>query len=188
MSNPATRHPRCDKMKFAIGARLVRKLLSYDPASGIFAWRETELRPPNWNATYAGKRAGYLHAKTRRRCIAIMSGDKKRRYQENVLAWLYMTGDWPTAEVDHENGDSSDNSWKNLRLATNSQNKCNRPVLPRNKLGIKGVWYDEGRDKYVMSAKFGTKRISRRYDTVEAAAAAYAEAAARMHGEFARTA
>lgn len=55
------------------------------------------------------------------------------------LAWKLMTGEYPAVEVDHENRVVDDNRWKNLRLATKSQNAQNRVVHKNNRLGIRGV-------------------------------------------------
>lgn len=43
------------------------------------------------------------------------------------LAWLHETGQWPAGEIDHINGDTSDNRWCNLRLADRRQNLANQP-------------------------------------------------------------
>lgn len=37
-----------------------------------------------------------------------------------------MTGQWPTAEIDHINGVKSDNRWRNLRDVSKSTNQHNR--------------------------------------------------------------
>jgi hypothetical protein len=91
-----------------------------------------------------------------------------------------MTGEWPKHTIDHINGDPSDDRWCNLREATPAQQNGNMPCWSR--LGVKGVtrhW--SGR--YMARIK---KRYIGMYDTLDDAARAYAEAAAREYGEFAR--
>jgi len=56
------------------------------------------------------------------------------------MAWLYMTGSWPAAEIDHRNGNKSDNRWENLRdvqPVVNQQNK--RRAQSNSKTGFLGV-------------------------------------------------
>ncbi len=95
----------------------VKKVLSYDPISGIFVW----LLPPNRGKSRVGLRAGTLNNHDGYRRITIDSS----RHPEQHLAWVFMTGQWPT-EVDHKNRMRSDNRWENLREATRSNNACNK--------------------------------------------------------------
>src|SRR6478752_7514035 len=95
----------------------VRAVLDYEPESGAFTWRFRADATAKFNNRFAGKPAGtlckhgYLH-------ITI----NFRQFRANRLAWLLMTGAWPTFHVDHEDGVPSNNRWRNLREATNAQN------------------------------------------------------------------
>lgn len=93
------------------------------------------------------------------------------------------------AIVDHANGDRLDNRRINLRACTISQNNCNRGPYARNRSGIKGVSYckQTGRWRATVSIDGRMKQLGR-FHSPEEAAAAYAAAATRLQGEFARTA
>lgn len=96
-----------------------------------------------------------------------------------------MTGSWPIGEVDHQNLDSLDNSWANLRLATHQQNTVNRPPRADNKLGLKGV--KRRKNRFIARITVDYREIYLGiFDNADDAAAAYDKAARNHHGEFAR--
>lgn len=107
---------------------------------------------------------------------------------EHRVAWLLMNGEWPDDEIDHENTDSADNRWTNLRPADSSRNKCNTGISSRNTTGFKGVSRTENSRWRASIALNGKSQSLGRFDTPEAAHAAYRQAAERLHGEFARAA
>jgi len=56
-----------------------------------------------------------------------------------------MTGEWPTEQIDHKNGDRTDDSFKNLRQATQAMNQQNmRGPKKGNKSGYLGVCEGQG--------------------------------------------
>ena len=108
-------------------ARL-KELLHYEPDTGWFTWRiHSSMAKP-------GERAGGGHGLGYRSI-----GLDYKKYLEHTLAVLYMTGAWPTHEVDHINRDKSDNRWCNLREATRSQNGHNKGLSRRSSTGFPGV-------------------------------------------------
>lgn len=160
-------------------ARRLRELLLYDPRTGHFAWRECPTHPEK-----IGQQAGWREPKGYWRvCI------EGRNYQAHRLAWLWMTGKWPAAQVDHRDLDKANNRWSNLRLATNGQNQANTPKRRRNTSGIKGVYWHKRRGKWQAAIMVSGRLKSLGYrNTKEEAAALYAAAANQHFGEFARTA
>lgn len=91
--------------------------------------------------------------------------------------------------VDHIDGDGLNNTLGNLRVATGSQNVCNSRLRSDTRSGFKGVSWDGQTGKWMANIHVNGKRhFLGRYTTPEAAAAAYAAAAPRVHGEFARLA
>jgi hypothetical protein len=158
-------------------AKRLRELLSYDPAGGNFYWRVDAGR---WGSIKAGTLAG-----SRRKDGRIQIWIDGRLYFAHRLAWLYMTGSWPAAEIDHRDTDVSNNRWDNLREATSSQNKCNRSG--DGLVGFKGVSFDPRRGTYYARVKLNKKQ--RWLGSFQSAAAAHEEycaAANDLHGEFAR--
>jgi len=58
---------------------------------------------------------------------------------EHRLVWVYLTGFWPTDQIDHINKNRSDNRFPNLREVDNSENQKNTTLRSNNKTGIMGV-------------------------------------------------
>lgn len=113
-------------------------------------------------------------------------------YRAHQLAWLYVTGKWPQKFIDHKNADKADNRFANLRLATKSQNQANVGLLKTNSSGLKGVSPYRAGERYgkpwqASICKDGKSFHLGHFSTKDDAAAAYAVAADRIFGEFART-
>ena len=154
----------------------LRKLLTYNPGTGVFRWRVDRN-----NSVSEGDIAGHEHYRTRRRVIALDG----HLYQAGRLAWLYMKGTWPNQLISCVNGDPSDIRWANLRQITLAQRQASRPA--KNKLGVKGVW-KTGHGKYAAEIRVDrTKRYLGQFETLEEASAAYAKAAKTAFRSFART-
>ncbi|WP_448120689.1 HNH endonuclease [Pseudomonas veronii] len=106
-------------------------------------------------------------------------------YQAHRLAWLYMTGEWPVGDIDHINRNPSDNSFKNLRQATRSQNLCNVPALSTSSTGCRGVDFHKASGRYRARIRVDGKRLDLGlFNTIDNARAAYQEAAGKFHGGF----
>ena len=151
-------------------ARL-RELLHYDDETGVFRWWKRvgdEIR--------LGEVAGYTEIHIHR-----------RYYRAHQLAWMYVKGRWCRPMVDHRDGNATNNRWSNLRRATASQNNANRRRSRNNTSGYKGVHLcgRSGRWRAIIYNKH-RKTYLGLFTTPEAAHAAYAEAARKLFGEFAR--
>jgi len=92
-------------------------------------------------------------------------------------------------QIDHIDGDGLNNRRLNLRKATAAQNQHNQGINIVNTSGFKGVGFHKESGKWSAKIKINRKRLHLGYfATPEAAHAAYAEASARLHGEFGRVA
>ncbi len=161
----------------------LRELLDYAPSTGILTWRvRVNSMVP------AGMRAGTLNTASGYRYISV---DKNSTTEHRVI-WCWMTGEWPPSEVDHKNRVRNDNKWENLRLASESDNKGNRPPFP-NKTGFPGVKRVAApylkRECYSATVTRGNvKKYLGVFDTPEEAHAAYVTARNELYGEFVYTA
>lgn len=161
----------------------LRAEASYDPATGVVTWLQ---RPgaPAWNARCAGRPVGSADGNG-----YLQTGWHGRRTRVHRLAFALHHGRWPVGEVDHINGDRSDNRACNLREATRAQNAANVPARCDSRAGVKGIRFDPRLGRWIAAITAGRRRMHIGvFDTAEAAHAAYVEAARQHHGEFARAA
>lgn len=157
-------------------ARL-QELFAYDPAIGVFVRRQR--RGSGRAGQIAGTDNGWGYLQ-----IVI----DRKIYVAHRLAWLYVTGEWPARQLDHINGIRNDNRLANLRGATGSQNHCNIPKYKNSSTGVKGVSLHARIGKYQATIQVNNKkRFLGYFADVDSAAAAYAEAAKVLHGDYANT-
>jgi hypothetical protein len=160
-------------------AEALRELLAYDPETGEFVW----LKSPR-NSVPKGAVAGSLNGRGYT-CITALG----KVYRAHRLAWLHVYGSWPADDIDHINGEPTDNRIANLREATRSQNQANSRIRKDNSSGSKGVIWERRRQKWEAQIRVNGKRRHLGYFTCkEEAARAYAAAAKQAFGEFARLA
>lgn len=143
----------------------LRARLKYDPKSGVFRWSARHAI-----CLAAGDIAGRVGNNGYRQ-IKI----KYVAYLAHRLAWLYVHGEWPMGQIDHINGNRTDNRICNLRDVSASINQLNRHVPMKNETtGFAGVYVRR-------NGRFGARiRLHGRlhylgvYDTPEEAHAAWA--------------
>jgi hypothetical protein len=158
-----------------ITAEELRERLDYDPETGVFTRRIST------NFKYKiGDVAGHYNSDGYR-CIQIQN----REYRAHRLAWLYVHGVWPLAQIDHINGTRDDNRIANLREATRSENGMNKKNHRNKRCALKGVDIHYGRFRARISVQRKTIFLGC-YDTEEEAHAAYMAAAEKEFGAFAR--
>lgn len=160
-----------DRDELITDATTLRRWLSYDPSNGVFTWLQ---KPAKYIA--AGSQAGAVNA-----CGYVSITLHKRPYLAHRLAWLYMTGKFPSDCVDHINGMRSDNRWRNLREANHALNQQNkRGANSNSKTGVLGV-SRSGRGYRAALGVNGRNYYSRTFATVEEASAAYIAMKRQLH-------
>lgn len=168
----------------------LQECLQYDRDAGVFYWRRrpeshfASSRAANsWNTKYAETKAGTAAPDGR---VNIQLS--YRLIKAHRLVWFFEKGQWPSRQIDHINGDPSDNRVGNLREATNAQNQYNRGANKNNTSGYKGVYWDKPRKKWRAQIMHNKKTVFLgHFNNTQEAAAAYAEAANQYANEFARS-
>ena len=153
-------------------ADLVERLV-YEPATGLFHWRAAVSRSIRPGDIAGGRTSlGYTTIKICR-----------SRYMAHRLALLYVHGAWPAGEIDHINGDKTDNRMENLRdvdVRINQENR--RGLQANNQSGAMGVCWSKKKRKWNASITVHKKHVHLgTFDDIEAASAAYLAAKRAMH-------
>lgn len=117
----------------------LRAAFAYDPNTGKLFWKVgRRLGKEAFTATSHGYRVGTPFGKG---------------YPAHRVIWAIMTGEWPSGEIDHDNGIRSDNRWTNLKDVTRGVNALNKATPRNNTSGAVGVSYHKAADKWVARIK-----------------------------------
>lgn len=125
--------------KIMIDQKELKLQFSYNPESGVFTRTSIRdchgnIKPCNYEITGTNGHRGYKRVS--------INGE---RYLLHKLAVMYMTGEYPNEEVDHADGDTSNNSYLNLRNVGKSENRKNLKLYKTNTSGVTGVHQKEGK-------------------------------------------
>lgn len=140
----------------------LKQLFHYDPDTGSIVRKVSRGNAKVGTVVGRPDTKGYLRV-----CV------DGKDYKAHRLAWLMYYGEWPNDQIDHINGDKTDNRISNLRDCNTSLNCCNQhKARVNNKLGVQGV-HQIGNNRY--RATFRGKHIGV-YKTTNDAYKAYKEA------------
>lgn len=151
----------------------LKELFDCNPATGWLINRYSRGRAA------AGARAGSPTGHGYRRVII----DGYKHYEHHLI-WLYVHGVYPE-EIDHKDGNRSNNAIDNLRLATRTQN-CFNAKRETGSSGLKGAYLDKRTMKWYSHIQIGgmVEHLGM-FGTALEAHQAFMAAVDRHHGEFA---
>ncbi len=129
------------------------EILHYNPETGNFTWLVDRRQ------NMQGKIAGSIntHYKTGKRYVLITTHGKK--WRAHRLAWFYVHGELPKGQIDHINGDGTDNRIVNLRVVDARTNARNHRKSISNKSGVTGVVWFNRESKWCAQIRVDYKNI-----------------------------
>lgn len=154
--------------------------VEYNPEDGKFRWKwrdpEQHHRPSRvkaWNSRYSGKVAGSVHTSRGyyKRVYVTIEAKKYLAHHlvllfEGVVNCLY---DIKGFEIDHRNGDPTDNHIDNLRVVSASRNRRNSKRNSKNTSGYNGVRKRKDTGKWVAQVGGLDAKNLGSFDTIEEA-------------------
>ncbi|MFA7302027.1 MAG: HNH endonuclease [Candidatus Shapirobacteria bacterium] len=151
---------------------MLKEYLEYNYETGLFIWK---IKP--CNRVNVGDIAGH---KNKLCYVHIIF--KGKRILAHRLAWYFIKNEWPINDIDHINGNPSDNRIINLRLANRSENIQNQKIAHKNnKTGFLGV-YLQNNGKFSSLIKInGIKKHLGTFKTQEEAHQRYIEEKRKIH-------
>jgi hypothetical protein len=140
----------------------IDRTFDYNPETGIFTRKIATAR-----CTKIGDIAGHINSQGY--VIIKYLGEA---YKAHRLAWLLTYKKWPLEDIDHIDGNKSNNSMSNLREVSRSINSLNTRSTSSNKSGYRGVSLHNGKWRARIMIN-GKQTIIGTYDTPEEASQAY---------------
>lgn len=155
------------------------ELFIYNPDTGIVTWTHSD----KVSKRVRGKQVGSPHNQG-----YIQTNIKGKSYLLHRLIWEMVYGSLPPIiyEIDHINGDRSDNRLENLRVVTRQQNLQNSKGKVHSSR-FKGVSWDKVRNQWVVYIKEGNKvKNLGRFSDEEEAAERYRSYSEKLYGDYAK--
>lgn len=115
----------------------VTKRINYNKQTGEFVWMI------NSGKGKVGMPAGNIWKEPKSKKSYLQIRILGKTYYAHRLAWFMVYNEWPKDQIDHVNGNGLDNSFKNLRSVSRSENMKNQRKPASNKSGFCGVCWDK---------------------------------------------
>ena len=148
----------------------LKEVLHYEPETGVTTRRKPWGRLAVGDVCGTPNKSGYT-------VIRVLG----KNYRRDRLAVLYMTGSWPEHEVDHADGDRSNDEYSNLRPCTKSENQQNRKPCGKTS-GYLGVSWCSNHKRWRAQIKLDNRVRPLGFFTVEEDAhSAYLAAKSQLH-------
>lgn len=127
----------------------VREVFDYDEETGELIWKIKPCKKVN-----IGDVAGSVNNRGYK-----LIGYKGKLYRAHRLIWAYVHGSFPPEQIDHIDGNPSNNRISNLRAVSSQENLKNQKLPKNNTSGITGVVWKKNASKWQARIKINWKQI-----------------------------
>ena len=140
-------------------------------------WERFDYKPLTGELVWKGRKAGKIAGSIQSNGYISIGFNADVKNTAHRTVWKWVTGKEPGAfDVEHLDRNRTNNAWNNLRLATRSQNLCNKKAKGYRKM-------KSGRFQVRVQVS-GTIHYFGTYPTEAEARAAYIKASQELHGSF----
>lgn len=162
----------------SVAETILSDVFVYDPSSpSCLRWKFSRGR----NAK-AGEAAGTMHKSGYYRVNSLGKFTFAHR-----IVWMMHFGDIPAdMQIDHVDGNRTNNVVSNLRLASHGENKRNESIRADNSTGVKGLVWFKPRNSWRGQITFNGKTFIKTSKDREVVERWLMEKRVELHGEFAR--
>ncbi|MDO8972094.1 MAG: HNH endonuclease signature motif containing protein [Saprospiraceae bacterium] len=124
----------------------LHELFGLNTETGELIWRVSKGSKKQGNIAGSINKKGY-------RCIKIDG----RNYKAHRLVWLYTFGSWPKDQLDHIDGNRSNNRLDNLRECTHGENQQNLAPKTGGTSNYPGIYWAKHVQKWQVSIRIKGK-------------------------------
>jgi hypothetical protein len=144
----------------------------YDSQTGLFHTRVKTTRSNAGDVITKLRPDGY--------CRVSVFGE---RLLAHHLAWFYVNGVWPETDIDHVDGNPSNNVFLNLRMIERNENLQNIRKVRKNSItGVNNVSWNSARKKFVVQlSHMGENKFGGHFDTIDDAIGALKQLKSEWH-------
>ena len=161
-------------MKHLFTQKELWEILDYNQNTGVFMWCKQRRGVKTDVPLGADNGFGYLR-------ITVLG----KSYYAHRLAWFYMQNEWPD-QIDHINGDKSNNTWENLRNVTVQQNAQNKLKSQKNSdsktLGVS--WHKKAKKWQAHICIYKERKYLGLFEDINEAQKAYLKEKEKIDYEF----
>lgn len=152
-----------------IPAEIIREIFEY--RDGHLYWKvrprshfTTDRGHKGFNTRMSGRKAGTPLCPLKLYLISqITYLDQQYSLLLHIATWVVVKGEYPSADIDHEDGNGMNNSIENLKDLGVSLNMQSKAIYKNNKSGLCGISWYKKYDKWIVQGTVNGNKVNLGY-------------------------